>query len=73
MIERVTFLTDIYSTAPYLFNAPDSYDEKVASKKWSTECETVFEEFSVLLSSISPFEAEQIHNALVNLLESKGN
>lgn len=71
MIERVTFLADIYTAAPYLFSAPVNYDEKVAAKKWSAECEEAFEAFNTVLLSITPFKADQIHDALVNLLESK--
>ncbi len=71
MIERVTFLADIYPSAPYLFHAPEKYDEKVASKKWSAECEEAFEAFSAILPTITPFHAEHIHDAFVNLLESK--
>lgn len=71
MIERVTFLADIYTTAPYLFSAPEQYDEKVASKKWTAECEVAFEAFIALLPTINPFTAANVHDELVNLLEAK--
>lgn len=72
MLERITFLHEVYTSAPFLFNAPTTYDEKVAEKKWNNECEEAFKSFNDILSSISPFSSEQIHDRLVNLLETKG-
>lgn len=71
MRDRITFITDIFEGAHYLFNRPTSFDEKVARKRWTEEAAMITTALIGRLKTVSPFESEQIHDALVTLLEEK--
>jgi len=70
--ERVTYPQDFWNDGKFFFIQPDSYDEKIASKKWSNEAVDVFEAYSNELSSLESIEAEEAKSLLSNILEQKG-
>ena len=72
MKERVTFPQDFWREASYFFIAPDTYDEKVAAKKWNGHAVAVFEGFGNQLASIPDFTADQIKARLLQILEQRG-
>jgi len=71
MKERVTFPQDFWREASYFFIAPETYDEKVAVKKWNANAVTVFEDLRAQLSTISDFTADNIKAQLLQILEQR--
>ena len=71
MKERVTFPQDFWREAAYFFIAPDTYDEKVAAKKWNTSAVTVFEDFRNQLTTLPDFTADHIKALLLQILEAR--
>jgi len=71
MKERVTFPQDFWREASYFFIAPDTYDEKVAAKKWNTSAVAVFEDFRSQLTAIPDFTADNIKARLLQILEQR--
>jgi len=71
MKERITFPQDFWREASYFFVAPDTYDEKVAAKKWNANAVTVFEDFRNQLASIPDFTADNIKAQLLQVLEQR--
>ena len=72
MKERVTFPQDFWREAAYFFIAPDTYDEKVAAKKWNTSAVAVFEDFRNQLTTVPDFTADNIKALLLQILEARG-
>jgi len=69
MKERVTFPQDFWREASYFFVAPETYNEKVAEKKWNNAAVTVFEDFKNQLPTLSDFTADNIKHLLIQVLE----
>lgn len=72
MKERATFPKDIYENGKFFFEAPTSYDEKASKKAWNDETSNLLTEFSVTLSAVEAFTAENIKQSLHDFAESKG-
>jgi len=51
MKERITFVKDIWTDAPFLFAAPASYDETVVANKWNAAFLTFLEAFQLALQT----------------------
>src|SRR5690554_6869094 len=49
MQDRITFPREIWEQGKYFFRPPESYDEKVASKKWNEDAVKVISAFSEAL------------------------
>lgn len=72
MKARITFAQDIWNDAPYLFEAPTSYDEKVIKKQWNQEAASFIEEFKEELKAYGgEWKADRVHMILEKLLEVK--
>ena len=71
MKERATFFQDILADGRYFFEAPHSYDEKTVNKKWKEQTPEILKELSVLLQSLSSFDAESVGAGFKSFLESK--
>lgn len=71
MKERATFISDILTEGDFLFNSPESYDEKTARKKWKDNSPALMEEWMDALSNVDPFTAENIEVAFKAFLEQK--
>lgn len=72
MRERVTFPIEIVSEVPYVFEAPQTYDEAVSAKAWNDLAKEAMPEIVNLLESVEPFEAQNIHDVIFVGLEEKG-
>ncbi len=69
---RISFLPEIWEEASYLFQAPESYDEKTVRKKWTEESTAFLQEFhQQLQDSPSEWKADLIKEELNLLLEKK--
>ncbi|GEO03441.1 glutamate--tRNA ligase [Adhaeribacter aerolatus] len=69
MKERVTFPQDFWREAAYFFVAPETYNEKVAEKKWNNAAVAVFEDFKNQLPNIQEYTADNIKALLLQILE----
>lgn len=72
MKERVDFVHEMKDGVPFLFNAPDKYDEEVAAKKWDDLAKTAMPVIANILSGIENFTSQTIHDALFSGLEAEG-
>lgn len=72
MKERATFVKDILTEGAYLFNEPDSYDEKTVQKKWKEGSSDLMNEWMVQLQTIEDFSAAKIEETFKSFIESKG-
>lgn len=71
MKERVVFPQELWEEGKYFFLMPDSYDEKVAQKKWNEEAVEVLEGFSQAISHLDNLSAEKAHEVLNSVLEER--
>lgn len=68
--ERVLFQQDFWTEAKYFFLAPEVYDEKVISGKWTEEAVQALSKYkSALLQSKGVFSPEIAKELLVKVLE----
>ncbi|MGR3810550.1 glutamate--tRNA ligase [Jiulongibacter sp. NS-SX5] len=71
MKDRVTFIKEIVSEVPYLFDAPQKYDEAIAAKKWNDLAKQAMPIIIELLNPIEDFTTENIHSAIWEGLPEK--
>ncbi len=57
MKERVTFPKDLWEQGKFLFNAPTTFDESVASKKWNDDAVKVLNAYKIELPKLATFDA----------------
>ena len=69
--ERVTFESQLFESASFYFDAPDTYDEGIVSKKWSSEAADVLSMYADSVESMNSIDAQTAKEALVKLLEEK--
>ncbi len=71
MKERAVFAEDMLEGI-YLFNAPDTYDDKTIQKKWKEETPRVMEDLANHFRSLASFAAEDVEHAFKSFVEEKG-
>jgi len=72
MKERVTFPQDFWQEAQYFFQAPESYDEQVISKKWNAATANALAAFARELPAAAPTSPDDIKTLLTQVLEREG-
>jgi glutamyl-tRNA synthetase len=72
MKERVTFLKEIPSAAPYLFETPTHYDFSIISKKWKENTISLLEGWKQILQQEENFTASQIETQFKAYIEQQG-
>lgn len=70
--ERITFPHDIFREGRFFFKAPETYDEKLALKKWTPEAVAVLDEFANRTASRENLTGEEAKSILNNIIEEKG-
>lgn len=70
--DRISFVNEIWPLSDYLFEAPNSYDQKVKAKFWKEETPTIILEIKELLASIEEFTKENIESQLPSLIKERG-
>jgi len=70
--ERVTFPTDFWKQGQYFFKAPTTYDEKVVSKKWTSDAVIVLTDYAKSLENVTELSAEKAKSTLADVLEQHG-
>lgn len=71
MKERVSFVREFITNAPYFFEAPNSYEEDVVKKRWNNESASILKELAVIYSSFEYPNKNDYENGLKSLAESK--
>jgi len=72
MRERVTFPKDFWEQGKFLFFAPSTFDESVASKKWNDDAVKVLSGFRDEVSKLTSFNAEVAKSTLERVTENMG-
>ncbi|MBC6991727.1 glutamate--tRNA ligase [Hymenobacter sp. BT491] len=72
MKERVTFPNDFWREAQYFFQAPESYDEQVATKKWNASTAAALAAFAQELPAHTDSSPDGIRALLTAVLERQG-
>ncbi len=72
MKERVTFPKDFWEQGKFLFFAPSTFDESVASKKWNEDAVKVLSGFRDEVSKLTSFNAEVAKSTLERVTENLG-
>jgi glutamyl-tRNA synthetase len=64
--DRVTFVKEIVSIVPYLFETPTTYDQEIAAKAWNDIAKQAMPAIIGLINEMEAanFKAEAIHNTL---------
>jgi glutamyl-tRNA synthetase len=71
MKDRVVFVHEIPAEVPYVFEAPNIYEEEIANKKWDDLAKQAMPIISNAINSVEIFKSEHIHTAIFEALESK--
>lgn len=72
MKERVTFPQDFWEQGKFLFQAPDEFDQAVASKKWNDDVVKVLSAFKHALSELDAFDASIARTTLEQVTAALG-
>ena len=70
MKERATFPKDIIEDGSYLMSAPNSYDEKMISKKWKSNTREIMSNWKMILDQLESFDAVTIESSFKQFLSS---
>jgi glutamyl-tRNA synthetase len=72
MKERVTFPKDFWEQGKFLFIAPSTFDESVASKKWNDDAVKVLSGFRDEVNKLTSFNAEVAKSTLERVTQNMG-
>ena len=70
MKERATFPKDILEDGSYLLSSPNSYDEKMISKKWKSNTHEIMSDWKMILDQLESFDAVTIESSFKQFLSS---
>lgn len=71
MKERVSFVHEFISNAPYFFEAPDTYEEEILKKRWNQDSPVLLKELAEIYSRLNNPEKEDYEKGLKSITESK--
>lgn len=71
MKERVYFIHEFITNAPYFFEAPDKYEEEIVKKRWTSESGGILNDLSAAYSLLDKPTKEDYESGLKKLSESK--
>ena len=69
--ERVNFLHELHEQSAFIFEAPTSYDEKFAKKKWKADTPALMSKVAERLAGIKEFNVENINKSLHGFMEEE--
>jgi glutamyl-tRNA synthetase len=73
MKERVTFADEIWENAPFFYQAPQRYDEKIVNKKWTGDAVMVLGKYAkALKAQPAELSADEAKTVLQEVLEQQG-
>lgn len=71
MRDRVSFVTEFITHAPYFFEAPEEYEEEIIKKRWNDESSVLLKALAGIYSDLNNPGKEDYENGLKSLVESK--
>lgn len=71
MKERVQFVHEIPTNAPYFFEKPQSFDEKTIQKKWKESSLQIVKELTSVFEDVTEFKATELENKFKSYVEEK--
>ena len=69
--ERVSVVGDFLTQAPFLFATPDSYDEKMAKKRWKADSAELLTDLGQRWQALESWDASALEGAFEALLAEK--
>ena len=70
--ERVSFVSELWAQTFFFFEAPTSYDEKVAQKRWKDGVPELMASLPAVLQSVTDWRAATIKEAVSQQVEKSG-
>jgi glutamyl-tRNA synthetase len=70
--DRINFVSDIWEQASFFFEAPQIYSEAAIKKHWKANTPEIMREVMNILSELTDFTAQNIHDTLHRFSEEKG-
>lgn len=70
--DRANFINDFWEQSEFFFVSPQSYDEKVAKKRWKANTSQIMHELKDHVEAVDIFEAEKIKEKIHQFVEEKG-
>jgi len=67
--ERVNFVKELWDQSFFLFEAPDSFDEKMAKKRWKENTPEILLNLIAELNTLSDYNTENIESGIKSYLE----
>lgn len=71
MKERVSFIKEFISGAPYFFSAPDSYEAEIVKKRWNSDSSEILNRLAEIYSGYENPTKEDFENGLKSLAEAE--
>ncbi len=72
MKEKAYFVHDIWTFGKYMFESPNTYDEKIIQKKWNDYSKKTIEDLLEILNNLHSFTADDIHQSFEKYVQEKG-
>lgn len=71
MKERVSFVSEFLTSAPYFFKAPENYEEDIVRKRWTPQSAEILSELALVYESLDNPAKDDYENGLKSLAELK--
>jgi glutamyl-tRNA synthetase len=69
--DRVNFVSEMWEQSSFFFTAPKSYDEAVIKKRWKENTPSILQDVKGVLSGMTDFSEQNIHDTLQAYSEEK--
>ncbi len=69
--ERAVFVSDFWKLSHFLFQTPETYDEKAVKKQWKEQTGSILEEVSSVIESIDEFSSGHIESIVKEWITNK--
>jgi glutamyl-tRNA synthetase len=70
--ERCNFVSEIWDQSYFLFKAPESYDEKIVSKRWKDDVPSIMAEIAFFFETVERWIAPEIKEPFSAFVTAKG-
>ncbi|MFO7525540.1 MAG: glutamate--tRNA ligase [Ignavibacteriaceae bacterium] len=71
MKERVSFIKEFISGAPYFFSAPESYEDEIVRKRWNSDSSEILNRLADIYSVYENPSKQDFENGLKSLAEAE--
>ena len=70
--ERCKFVSEIWDQSYYLFQSPESYDDKMVAKRWKDNVPEIMDEIAVYFETVENWQASSIKEPFSAYVTDKG-